>query len=269
MKPTARKIVSCRLTASDPSRLDPSRLDSNSQTDAILFDSLREKGDKMTSWGKRVTGILLLAALTSGVVGCGSNTTTTTTTSAAGGTVSVAVSSPTSGTVMASSNITVRGTVDPPNATVQVQGKPAAVGNGVFTGSAELHNGKTTIDVIASAQGDAPGSTSVAITRESGGSSHPGRSVSSGGSSDNATPSLAHESPGETSGGQTPCGGSLAVGPHTTCAFAENVRSQYNADGPGTVEVYSPVTEKTYAMSCSSGAPVVCTGGNDASVYFP
>jgi Glucodextranase, domain B len=222
----------------------------------------------MISWGKKAIGLLLLVAMTSGVIGCGSSTTTTTTTSAADGTVSVTVSSPTSGTVMASSNVTVRGTVDPPNATVQVQGKPAAVGNGVFTGSAELHSGKTTIDVIGSAQGDAPGSTSVAITRETGGSSSHGGG-SSGGSSNSATPSVAHESPSETSSGQTPCGGSLSVGPHTTCAFAENVRSQYEADGPGTVEVYSPVTEKTYAMSCSSGSPVICTGGNDASVYFP
>ena len=32
---------------------------------------------------------------------------------------------------------------------------------------------------------------------------------------------------------------------------------------------YSPVTHKTYAMTCSDGSQVVCTGGNKASVYFP
>jgi hypothetical protein len=70
------------------------------------------------------------------------------------------------------------------------------------------------------------------------------------------------------SGGAS-CGDGLSVGPNTTCAFAESVRSAYESDGPGTVVAYSPVTGQTYVMSCSSGPSVVCTGGNDASVYFP
>jgi hypothetical protein len=60
----------------------------------------------------------------------------------------------------------------------------------------------------------------------------------------------------------------LSVGPNTTCAFAENVRSAYESDGPGIVDAYSPVTGLTYTMSCSAGPSVVCTGGNGASVYF-
>jgi hypothetical protein len=73
-------------------------------------------------------------------------------------------------------------------------------------------------------------------------------------------------------GGGTSCGGSLSVGPNTTCAFAENVEYEYLAEigsGTGTVTVYSPVTEKLYSMYCTAGEPHECTGGNGASVYFP
>lgn len=68
------------------------------------------------------------------------------------------------------------------------------------------------------------------------------------------------------------CGGSLSVGPNTTCAFAENVEYEYFAEigsGSGTVTAYSPVTEKIYSMYCSAGEPHECTGGNNATVYFP
>lgn len=78
--------------------------------------------------------------------------------------------------------------------------------------------------------------------------------------------------PAAASGGGTDCGEELSVGPNTTCAFAANVRSDYYNEigsGDGTVYSYSPVTGQVYAMYCSAGAPHVCTGGNDASVYFP
>jgi hypothetical protein len=66
----------------------------------------------------------------------------------------------------------------------------------------------------------------------------------------------------------TACGGGLYAGPATSCAFAVNVRAAYGAHGPGTVMVYSPVTRRTYAMSCSGVSPVTCTGGDNASVSF-
>lgn len=72
--------------------------------------------------------------------------------------------------------------------------------------------------------------------------------------------------------GGTSCGGSLSVGPNTTCAFAENVEYQYYAEiggGAGTVSAYSPVTERIYSMYCTAGTPHECTGGNSASVFFP
>ncbi len=96
--------------------------------------------------------------------GCGS-----TAKKAAGNTpraVSVVVTSPTDGSVIAADHVTVRGTVFPADAVVQVQGEPAAVGNGVFTGTAALHGGKTTIDVIGSASDAAPGSTHISIVRQ-------------------------------------------------------------------------------------------------------
>jgi hypothetical protein len=84
-------------------------------------------------------------------------------------------------------------------------------------------------------------------------------------------PRQAYSSPSTSRGyaGGSSCGGDLSVGPNTTCAFAEVVRNAYQGHGPGTVMAYSPVTNREYAMSCSAGSPVVCTGGNNASVYFP
>jgi hypothetical protein len=219
-------------------------------------------GAASTRIGAIVAGLLFAV----GLAACGSTTTTTTTTT--GGEVSVVVTSPTSGSVIAGTSVTVRGTVSPPSATVQVQGKPAAVGNGVFTAAAELHSGRTTIDVIGSAAGATPGSTSVVVAQQDNNNSNNNSSGGSKPSASGATPNVANSQPGE-SNNQTGCGNQLTVGRDTTCSFAENVRQKYDQEGPGTYEVYSPVTEKTYAMTCSSGTPVVCRGGNNASVYFP
>ena len=58
----------------------------------------------------------------------------------------------------------------------------------------------------------------------------------------------------------------------TPCEFAESVWAQYvGAGGYGesrTVRAYSPVTGKSYTMSCSGGAVVTCTGGNNAVVHI-
>jgi len=69
--------------------------------------------------------------------------------------------------------------------------------------------------------------------------------------------------------GGSPCGGGLSVGPNTSCSFAQNVRDAYRESGGGSsIRVYSPVTKQTYTMSCTTGSRTVCTGGNNASVYF-
>jgi hypothetical protein len=68
----------------------------------------------------------------------------------------------------------------------------------------------------------------------------------------------------------TPCSEGVSAGPATSCEFALNVAATYyQSGGASSIDVYSPVTERTYRMSCTSGSPHTCTGGNDASVYFP
>jgi hypothetical protein len=71
---------------------------------------------------------------------------------------------------------------------------------------------------------------------------------------------------------RTNCGAGVQAGPNTTCAFARNVREEYyTAGGSGamSITVYSPATDRTYTMSCTGGSPHACTGGNNASAYFP
>ena len=66
------------------------------------------------------------------------------------------------------------------------------------------------------------------------------------------------------------CGNSVSVGPNTSCPFAHEVRAAYEqSGGASTIQAYSSVTGVTYTMSCTAGSPHACTGGNDASVYFP
>lgn len=77
---------------------------------------------------------------------------------------------------------------------------------------------------------------------------------------------------GATAGGTTSCGGTLSVGPNTTCGFAANVEADYYSEigsGAGTVYSYSPTRERYYSMYCTAGSPHQCTGGDEASVYFP
>lgn len=74
--------------------------------------------------------------------------------------------------------------------------------------------------------------------------------------------------PGSAGSGKTSCGDGLSVGPNTSCPFGREVRAAYPGSGDS-FEVFSPVTGKTYTMSCTTGSPHVCKGGNNASVYFP
>jgi hypothetical protein len=77
---------------------------------------------------------------------------------------------------------------------------------------------------------------------------------------------------GSSASGPASCGGDVSVGTATTCEFAHNVEAEYRTaigSGSGTVYAYSPTKERTYAMYCTAGEPHICTGGNEASVYFP
>jgi hypothetical protein len=67
------------------------------------------------------------------------------------------------------------------------------------------------------------------------------------------------------------CGDGIHAGPNTSCEFAANVRAAYD-EAPGaaaTVDVYSPVTGKTYSMDCRpAGSGTTCSGGNGASASW-
>lgn len=119
---------------------------------------------------KWIWGLVVVSGFIPVATGCGLSSAANSSNTRA---VSVVVTSPASGNVVAADNVTVRGTVTPTNAVIQIQGHPAAVGNGVFVGTATLHRGKTTIDVIGSAPGATPGSTSVKVTQQSSDASAP------------------------------------------------------------------------------------------------
>ena len=170
--------------------------------------------------------------------------------------VKVEISAPANGSSHRADRVTVRGTVNPPDAAVQIIGRPARVGNGVFTGSVPLKRGSNTIDVIASAAGAAPASTTITVFRPA---PRPAKQVRPRTVIDEPVP-LANA---------TNCGDGLIAGARTSCPFAENVRASYEQSGAGVLEVFSPTTGQSYRMYCASGSPHVCTGGNGASVYFP
>jgi hypothetical protein len=110
---------------------------------------------------RAVTGALLLVIV---IAGCGGSSRSKT----ASPTVkrlSVHVLSPDDGVRTRADRVTVRGTVAPDDADVQVVGRDAQVGDGVFTVSVPLHAGANTLDVVASRNGSAPVSTSITVTR--------------------------------------------------------------------------------------------------------
>jgi hypothetical protein len=85
-----------------------------------------------------------------------------------------------------------------------------------------------------------------------------------------SAPSTSGSSGGSDSGGRDCGSGVVALNSVTTCPFALNVASTYYSSGQqGTVDVYSPVTDQHYTMSCTAGHPHTCSGGNDAQVSVP
>jgi len=76
-------------------------------------------------------------------------------------------------------------------------------------------------------------------------------------------------STGASSAGRS-CGDGVTANSVTSCPFALRVKAAYTNQGGPSVDVYSPVTQRTYIMTCSpsAGAQVTCRGGNDAVVTF-
>ena len=93
----------------------------------------------------------------------------------------------------------------------------------------------------------------------------------SGSGSDVTTNSAPSPAPPPPQSSRSSCGGSLSVGPDTTCEFAENVELEYEREmgsGSGSVVAYSPANNETYDMFCTA-APHECSGAIDATVFFP
>lgn len=198
--------------------------------------------------GMRVALVAAASFLGLVMAACGGSKTTAADTS-----VKLEITAPRDGSSVRADRVAVRGTVSPSDATVQVLGRSVQVGNGVFAGSVPLHRGANTIDVVASAAGSAPATATIIVNRSGPRQRRAKRMRAKG------APPLS---------GATDCGGGLTAGAHTSCPFAENVRTAFESSGSGVLDVYSPTTGKTYRMYCTSGSPHVCTGGNQASVYF-
>src|SRR5437879_2220145 len=118
-------------------------------------------------------------ALVASVAGCGSS-------SGDKSAAHVRVTAPVDGSVVRSNRVTIRGTVSPGNAAVQVLGQPAQVDDSVFSSSVSLQSGANHIDVVATAPGASPNTTAVTVIRSKRGSVRPqksgGTSTGSGGS---------------------------------------------------------------------------------------
>jgi hypothetical protein len=76
----------------------------------------------------------------------------------------------------------------------------------------------------------------------------------------------------------THCDQNIAVGPHTSCGFANNVFEAYAqvltsgaTSAPESVAATSPSTGKTYSLNCSvaGGGIVTCNTASGAEVTFP
>jgi Glucodextranase, domain B len=203
----------------------------------------------------RIARVLAACLLAAALGGCGSSSDDKTTSASA---ASVQVTSPADGSAVKSDRITVRGTVTPSDATVLVVGQPAQVGNGVFTIAIPVHKGQNTIDVVASGKGVTPASTKITVTRTS----------STGTKKSARRDSGTRSTSGPVLAGARNCGSGVTAGANTSCPFAQNVVEAYAATGSGVLDVRSPVTGQTYRMFCTGGVTHVCTGGNNASVYF-
>lgn len=114
-----------------------------------------------------------------------------------------------------------------------------------------------------------------ALKKERADSSKSSSAGGSGGSSGGSSSGGSSSGGSSVGGSSVPsaaaaCGGGVSAGPNTSCAFALNVATEYfqASGGSPTLSVYSPVTQRTYTMTCTGGAPTVCRGGNNAVVYI-
>lgn len=115
------------------------------------------------------------------------------------------------------------------------------------------------------------------VTETSSETSTPSSTSSTTSSSSSSSSSTSPTRSGDRPAGVRACGGpksgtSVGRGTEvTSCDFAVAVRDAYLAEKPTgdvSLEVRSPVTKKSYTMSCSGQEITRCTGGNDAVVVL-
>ena len=86
---------------------------------------------------------------------------------------------------------------------------------------------------------------------------------------DEAPPPDDSGSTGGVPAGSESCGDGVYVeGSTTSCAFGRNVAADYYSSPGNTFESFSPTTGQSYEMTCTGPPPIVCTGGNNATVYL-
>ncbi|UUZ44873.1 hypothetical protein LP422_00155 [Janibacter limosus] len=134
--------------------------------------------------------------------------------------------------------------------------------------------------VVATSDDDTPvaQSTTVTETTSSQETTSPPSTSSTSTSTSSSSSSSSAKRPGKAPRGVTECAGpkaGVAVGRGsevTSCAFASAVRDAYVAakpkGGSASLEVRSPVTDKSYTMTCTGAAVTRCTGGNNAVVVL-
>src|SRR2546429_10029773 len=108
--------------------------------------------------GVRMVLLAAIVIVSLGLVGCGGSNKT------ASSNVTLQISAPQDGDSINADRATVRGTVTPTDATVQILGKPAQVGNGVFVGSGPLHAGSKAIGLGARAAAAAPATSTRTVS---------------------------------------------------------------------------------------------------------
>src|SRR4051812_13607036 len=79
--------------------------------------------------------------------------------------IALSVVAPADAATVRATSVAVRGTVQPAVAAVEVLGKKAIVRNGEFSATVPLQPGDNAIDVVATAAGSAPATTTLSVTR--------------------------------------------------------------------------------------------------------
>jgi hypothetical protein len=145
------------------------------------------------------------------------------------------------------------------------------------TGAQSAFDGIST--VIPAASSSVTGSSNLANWARGAARPHKPKATpasSSSSSTPQAPPATTAAAPQTTPPSGTDCGGGLIAGPATSCPFAVNVQSAWD-DAPGetaTVNVFSPVTGRSYIESCGPEADnatvIFCTdSGATNSIWFP